>query len=181
MVLISRSYAIGAVCDSCSLGHFENMDALKAMAKLAYYQSAASHDDDPFDLACSRLFAIDETGRLRLILESPDVYVGMAAIPCLHSTIGANPFVVVETCGWAAPLDAAQEVPPRPADHPLRRRVRLVIISDRRGAIASAIGFADQPHDLLVEVEGTDGSLADALRESMRRLDLVQSLPGNEP
>jgi len=157
------------------------MDTLKAIARLAYYQSAATHDDNPFDLTCSRLFVIDETGHLRLILESPDVYVGMAAIPCLHSTIGADPFVAVETCGWAAPLDDIHASLPRPSEHPRRRRVRLVIVADRLGTMVSAIGFSDQPDDLLVEVEGADGSLADALREAVRRLDLVQSLPGNEP
>lgn len=181
MVPVFGRSTFGVVCVNLLVGHPLRMETLKAMARLAYYQSSATHDDDPFDLDCSRLFTISETGGFRHILDSPDVYVGIAAIPCLHSTIGTDPLVVVETCGWAAPLGVGQADIPRPAEHPGRRRVRLVLVSDRQGAIASAVGFADEPEELLVEVEGADGSLADAFREAVRRLELVQSLPGNEP
>ena len=85
---------------------------------------------------------------------------------------------VVLTCGWAAPLDRNEqdddsrsddeiddaiddEVPP--SQHPLRRRVRLVVAVCDKG-VASVLRFADTPNDIVTDDGAARGSLADAVK-----------------
>lgn len=64
--------------------------------------------------------------------------------------------------------------------HPKRRRVRLVVVSNRDGDIGSALEFSDAPGDPITTPSG-QGQLADELSEVLRRLELIQSLPLNGP
>lgn len=67
----------------------------------------------------------------------------------------------VLTTGWSAPNDTPLLVAPR--HHPQRRRVRLVVVVDDAG-MASALRFADAPHEAMVSSKGV-GQLAEALSE----------------
>ena len=67
----------------------------------------------------------------------------------------------VLTTGWSAPSDDPLAVAPRL--HPHRRRVRLVVVVDDHG-LASALRFADSPHEAIVSTQG-EGQLAEALSE----------------
>lgn len=67
----------------------------------------------------------------------------------------------VLTSGWSAPSDEPLTMAPR--HHPQRRRVRLVVVVDD-DAMASALRFADSPHEAIVSTAGV-GQLADALHE----------------
>jgi hypothetical protein len=67
----------------------------------------------------------------------------------------------VLTTGWSAPSDEPLAVAPR--HHPQRRRVRLTVVVDDAG-MASALRFADTPHEAVVSTAGV-GLLADALHE----------------
>ncbi|CAB4541186.1 unannotated protein [freshwater metagenome] len=82
---------------------------------------------------------------------------------------------IVLTCGWAAPLnreeqdgetrsddETADEVPP--SQHPLRRRVRLVVAVCDKG-VASVLRFADTPNDIVTDAGAARGSLADAVKD----------------
>lgn len=67
----------------------------------------------------------------------------------------------VLTTGWSAPNDEPLLVAPR--HHPDRRRVRLVVVVDDDG-MASALRFADTPHEAIVTSKG-EGQLADVLNQ----------------
>jgi hypothetical protein len=91
--------------------------------------------------------------------------------------IGEDPMVAIETCGYAAPADNFNGAP---SEHPARRRVRLIIVANREGDIGSAFVFSDDPSDPITSAMGS-GTLSDKLSEAMQRLELVQSLPLNNP
>lgn len=131
---------------------------------------------DPFEISLARVYAVSVGNDLRLLVTTPDIYAGIASIPCMHATIGDDPCVALETCGFAAPSDKT-DVPP--SAHPRRRRVRLLLIANRQGDIGSAIEFADDPGNVITSPDG-QGMLAEAVAEAMRRLELVQSLPPND-
>ena len=150
------------------------MDVLRSLALLAFYQSAALHDEDPFALERARLYDLSETGQLRLLLEPLDVYIGFAAIPCIQHTIGDSPFIVLETGGWAAPLSMVSSSDVPPSEQEARRRVRVVMVGDREGQIASAISFADEPEEVICNVEEGEGPLVDAFREALHLLNRAQ-------
>ena len=67
----------------------------------------------------------------------------------------------IVTTGWSAPSDDPLPVAPR--HHPQRRRVRLVVVVDDEG-MASALRFADSPHEAVVSTQG-EGHLAEVLSE----------------
>lgn len=132
---------------------------------------------DPFGLATARLFSISAIHNRRILLEMADVYAGISAIPCMHTAIGEDAMVAIEACGYAAP---AVDVDAAPSMHPARRRVRLIVIANRDGDLGSALEFSDEPGKPITTSTG-QGSLADELAKAMRRLELIQSLPLNNP
>ena len=144
---------------------------------------------DGFNLPRARLYGVsivDASGiashqdgalRISFLAEHGDVYELLDA----PSSAIARMFdvAVVLTCGWAAPLDRDQqddetrsgdeirdvindEVPP--SQHPLRRRVRLVVAVCDKG-VASVLRFADTPNDIVTDDGAARGSLADAVKD----------------
>jgi hypothetical protein len=140
---------------------------------------------DGFDLPRARLYGVsivDASGitshqdgalRISFLAEHGDVYELLDA----PSSAIARMFdvAVVLTCGWAAPLnrdgqddearsddEIADEVPP--SQHPLRRRVRLVVAVCDKG-VASVLRFADTPNDIVTDAGAARGSLADAVKD----------------
>ena len=143
---------------------------------------------DGFNLPRARLYGVsivdakgiasNQDGALRIsfLAEHGDVYELLDA----PSSAIARMFdvAVVLTCGWAAPLDSNEqddysrsddeiddaideEVPP--SQHPLRRRVRLVVAVCDKG-VASVLRFADTPNDIVTDDGAARGSLADAVK-----------------
>ena len=143
---------------------------------------------DGFNLPRARLYGVsivdakgvasNQDGALRIsfLAEHGDVYELLDA----PSSAIARMFdvAVVLTCGWAAPLDRNEqdddsrsddeiddaideEVPP--SQHPLRRRVRLVVAVCDKG-VASVLRFADTPNDIVTDDGAARGSLADAVK-----------------
>ncbi len=159
-------------------GHDECMtrNHLEETALQLLEKTRADHPD-PYRIANARLFAISGLNEVRLLSEVADIYVAIDSIPCLHKTIGEDPLLAVETCGFASPVDD-QDV--SPSVHPKRRRVRLVVVSNRDGDSGSALEFSDQPGEPITTPSGK-GQLADELAEAMRRLELIQSLSLNDP
>jgi len=144
---------------------------------------------DGFNLPRARLYGVsivDASGvtsqqdgalRISFLAEHGDVYELLDA----PSSAIARMFdvAVVLTCGWAAPLDRDQqddetrsdeeindamnyEVPP--SQHPLRRRVRVVVAVCDKG-VASVLRFADTPNDIVTDDGAARGSLADAVKD----------------
>ena len=69
--------------------------------------------------------------------------------------------LTVTTCGWAAPTDDNDDIPP--SLHPKRRRVALVVtVNPATGETVSALRFADDP-DIITDHGQATGSLADAV------------------
>jgi len=151
------------------------MDQLEATALLAYYQTAALTDDDPFDLPQARVFTITADGEVRMMIAAGDVYLGLHVLPAAYEKLGSDPIIGVETVGWAAPTESPTD-DIVPADHPQRRRVRLVAVVNRDQKVASALAFRDDVEDVQTNTTG-EGSLAEALRDCMDRVKLMQSLP----
>ncbi len=143
---------------------------------------------DGFNLPRARLYGVsivdakgiasNQDGALRIsfLAEHGDVYELLDA----PSSAIARMFdvAVVLTCGWVAPLDRNEqdddsrsddeiddaideEVPP--SQHPLRRRVRLVVAVCDKG-VASVLRFADTPNDIVTDDGAARGSLADAVK-----------------
>ena len=75
-------------------------------------------------------------------------------------------YIAVLTCGWAAPLDTEQDENDddivAPSQHPLRRRVRLMVLASRNG-VASVLRFSDSPNETVTDNGKAQGTLADAV------------------
>jgi len=152
------------------------MAPLEATALLAYYQTAALDSEDPFDLSQARVFTISCDGEVKIMLTCPDVYFGLHVLPTAFEKIGDVPVIGVETCGWAAPIEDASGAEHAPSEHPRRRRVRLVAVVNRSQEVAAALAFQDDIADVQTNDTGM-GVLAEALKDCMDRLSLMQSLP----
>lgn len=139
---------------------------------------------DGFDLPRARLYGVSivdplgiatqQDGALRIsfLAEHGDVYELLDS----PSSAIARMFdaAVVLTCGWAAPIDldelatsqteteTSEDIPP--SQHPLRRRVRLVVAVCDKG-VASVLRFADTPNDIVTDAGAARGSLADAVKD----------------
>lgn len=75
-------------------------------------------------------------------------------------------FFALDTCGWAAPLNEEGGVDGEvPSQHPQRRRVRLVLVVNSQGHMASALKFED--NDEIVTDDGkAHGPLATAILQA---------------
>lgn len=73
-------------------------------------------------------------------------------------------YIAVLTCGWASPIDHDNDDDEQvaPSQHPLRRRVRLMVLASRNG-VASVLRFSDSPNKTVTDNGKARGSLADAV------------------
>ena len=164
-------------------------DDLTPLAIATCVEASLHSSLDGFNLPRARLYGVsivdakgvasNQDGALRIsfLAEHGDVYELLDA----PSSAIARMFdvAVVLTCGWAAPLDRNEqdddsrsddeiddaiddEVPP--SQHPLRRRVRLVVAVCDKG-VASVLRFADTPNDIVTDDGAARGSLADAVKD----------------
>lgn len=140
-----------------------------------WHQLGKDHKN-PFLSKKCRIFAISATGFSRMLLEAPDVYVGLELVATKNLAQGELG-LGVETCGWAAPMSEQKtkkakklnEMPP--SEHPKRRRVRIVTCVAIDGEAGTALGFNDDPDaDLLLDEGKAQGSLSDALWSAFTQL-----------
>lgn len=130
---------------------------------------------DGFDLKRARLYGVavvdpegvaenvDGALRITFLAEHGDVYELLDA----PTSAIARMFdaAVVLTCGWAAPVQddgSGTEFMGPPSEHPLRRRVRLVVAVCDDG-VGSVLRFADSPDEVICDPGAARGSLADAV------------------
>ncbi len=160
-------------------------DDLTPIAIATCVEASLHSSLDGFNLPRARLYGVSivdangiashQDGALRIsfLAEHGDVYELLDA----PSSAIARMFdvAVVLTCGWAAPLNRDEnddearlddeirdEVPP--SQHPLRRRVRLVVAVCDKG-VASVLRFADTPNEIVTDAGAARGSLADAVKD----------------
>ena len=72
-----------------------------------------------------------------------DIYAMLESDSNIPLCVNAE-FIGVATTGWAAPVDDGSELPP--SQHPERRRVRLVVVTDGRvmSSVMSMSGESDE-------------------------------------
>lgn len=113
----------------------------------------------------------DAAFRLSALAQHPDVYELLAdSASALGRMFDA---VVLVTTGWAAPLGPDGEVDGPPSISPGRRRVRLCVAVSDAGT-ASALRFADDPDDVVVDPGLATGSLADAVAAYWKEPPLLE-------
>lgn len=130
---------------------------------------------DGFDLKRARLYGVavvdaegvtenvDGALRITFLAEHGDVYELLDAPPSAIARMFDA--AVILTCGWAAPVhdDGPDgEFTGPPSEHPLRRRVRLVVAVCDHG-VGSVLRFADSPDEVICDPGAARGSLADAV------------------
>ena len=132
------------------------------LAEATYHELNKQKDGDGFTMKRAQMFAVEVGGTVRIIGTCGDVYQLLEETET-KKLLATDVAVGVETCGWASPTtsDEANEVPP--SQHPDRRRVRLVTMVTRKFEVASAMGFADTPDEVITDSGTARGALADAL------------------
>lgn len=99
---------------------------------------------------------------------SGDVY-DLLDTNMVADAIQAYGYAAVITCGWAAPLaEDGENNEVAPSNHPKRRRVRLVCVTDGI-SIASVLRFSDTQDETMTDEGNATGSLADALLQAAKR------------
>ena len=89
----------------------------------------------------------------------------------------ANPYdtIAILTTGWAAPIESSGGEMGMPSDHPLRRRVRLLMCANLRG-VASVLRFSDDQENTLIDEGEAVGPLAIAVQSFV-----IDSQNNNKP
>jgi hypothetical protein len=142
------------------------------LAEATYHELGKQKDgDEAFAMKRAQMFAVEVGGTVRTIGTCGDVYELLEEMEA-KELLATDVAVGVETCGWASPIsqgeDEDDQVPP--SQHPDRRRVRLVTMVTRKFEVASAMGFADTPDEVITDAGTARGSLADALLNTVKSM-----------
>lgn len=146
-------------------------DTVVKLAEATYHELGKEETGDNFAKKEAKVFAVEVGGTIRIIGTSGDVYdllEGLASRKLLATDIAVG----VETCGWASPITEGmtddEQVPP--SEHPDRRRVRLISIVTRKFEMASAMGFADTPDEVITDAGTARGTLAEELMNTVKAM-----------
>lgn len=141
------------------------------ITELAEKVESEVNDNLGFDLKQALLISVTD-GLFGIELSDPlshgDVYELIESDASLELAKRSD-FIAIVTCGWAAPLskdtnDDDDKV--APSQHPLRRRVRLVVLASR-SSVSSVLRFSDTPDETVTDEGKATGSLADAILKLM--------------
>lgn len=141
------------------------MGAILETAELAE-RLVADELGENFAIERSRLYSLikgEQGYTLTLASEHSDVY-DLLDNDDSKNIARVSDFIVVVTCGWAAPItdnDDTSEM--APSQHPERRRVRLVVTASRDG-MASVLRFQDEPDEKVTDDGDARGTLAFAVQ-----------------
>jgi hypothetical protein len=138
------------------------------LAEATYHELGKEEEGDNFSMKQAKAFAVEVGGTIRTIGTHGDVYELLESLAG-SKLLATDIAVGVETCGWASPIkegvDDDEQVPP--SQHPDRRRVRLVSLVTRKYDMASAMGFADTPDEVITDAGTARGSLAEELMNTV--------------
>ena len=142
------------------------------LAEATYHELGKQKDgDEAFAMKRAQMFAVEVGGTVRTIGTCGDVYELLEEMEA-KELLATDVAVGVETTGWASPIqqddNEDEQVPP--SQHPDRRRVRLVTMVTRKFEVASAMGFADTPDEVITDAGTARGSLADALLNTVKSM-----------
>lgn len=134
--------------------------------------------DSPMKLAQAVLYGVTTDGGTVELGRSPDPFelLETCEFPENHNIIG----IAFQTSGWAAPLNPdTGDTDGRPSEHAERRRVVLVVTLTLNG-FCSAMKFATQRRDFVLEEtqfeESTpDGRIWDAMNECLDKVRQVKN------
>ena len=143
------------------------------ITELAEKVESEVNDNLGFDLKKALLISVTDGlfgVELSDPLESGDVYDLIESKASLELAKRSD-FIAIVTCGWAAPLskdtnDDDDDDKVAPSQHPLRRRVRLVVLASR-SSVSSVLRFSDTPDETVTDEGKATGSLADAILKLM--------------
>ena len=123
---------------------------------------------DPLAISEAKVFAYDGDGCLRILAEHQDPYQALWVAASETLNLNENGIGII-TVGWAAPTcDTA------PSEHPDRRRVHLITITNRWYKNAAILTFHDETESEITFAEGGTGQLADALHTAMRIITMFE-------
>jgi len=153
------------------------METTMEQRALEAYQQLRDQHADPFRMKRCRIFVIGHDNDMEIVGAYQDVYEGLATIGDLAKdpVMRRMRFLGIDTCGWAAPVNGDGQDDAPPSIHPDRRRVRLVTLVDRNLEAGSALGFAEEPDEIITDSGNAKGSLADSLKEAMACIVLEQA------
>jgi hypothetical protein len=139
---------------------------MKNSKELAYIirNNVFNTQADPFDISEAQVFAYDSDGCIRILDEHQDPYEALWTAACEPLNTNENGIGII-TVGWAAPT---YDTDTAPSEHPNRRRVHLITITNRRYEDAAILTFHDETENEITFAEGGTGQLADALHNAMR-------------
>ena len=150
---------------------------MKNSKELAYIirNNVFNTQADPFDISEAQVFAYDSDGCIRILDEHQDPYEALWTAACEPLCTNENGIGII-TVGWAAPT---YDTDTAPSEHPNRRRVHLITITNRRYEDAAILTFHDETENEITFAEGGTGQLADALHNAMRINTMFEHLISN--
>ena len=118
-----------------------------------------------FEMRKAQMYSLienDDEVSMTLAGESGDVYDLIMSRDALK-VAKVSDFIALVTCGWASPRDNSDDDDDvAPSQHPLRRRVRLLVLAGKDG-MASCLRFSDTPDEVITDNGTATGTLATAL------------------
>lgn len=141
------------------------------LAEATYHELGKEEEGDNFAMKKAKAFAVEVGGTVRIIGEHGDVYELLETLSN-RKLLDTDVAIGVETCGWACPIQEGvdDEEQVAPSQHPDRRRVRLIALVTRKFDMASAMGFADTPDEVITDDGSARGSLAEELMNTVRAM-----------
>lgn len=118
-----------------------------------------------FEMRKAQMYSLIENDNevsMTLAGESGDIYDLIMSRDALQ-VAKVSDFIALVTCGWASPRDNSDDDDDvAPSQHPLRRRVRLLVLAGKDG-MASCLRFSDTPDEVITDNGTATGTLATAL------------------
>jgi hypothetical protein len=141
------------------------------LAEATYHELGKEETGDNFSKKDAKAFAVEVGGSIRIIDTHGDVYELLEEL-ANQKLLDTDVAIGVESCGWACPIQEGvdDEEQVAPSQHPDRRRVRLISLVTRKFDVASAMGFADTPDEVITDAGTARGALADALLHSVKSM-----------
>ena len=125
---------------------------------------------DPFAISEAKVFAYDGDGCLRILAEHQDPYRALWIAASETLNLNENGIGII-TVGWAAPTCDTDTAP---SEHPDRRRVHLITMTNRGYEDAAILTFHNETDSEITFAEGGTGQLADALHNAMRIITMFE-------
>ena len=145
-----------------------NLEELAHIIRNNVFNSQA----DPFDTSEAQVFAYDGDGFVRILAEHQDPYRALWAAASETLNLNENGIGII-TVGWAAPTCDTDTAP---SEHPDRRRVHLITMTNRGYEDAAILTFHNETDSEITFAEGGTGQLADALHNAMRIITMFEHL-----